>query len=145
MDDNTIEQLYERLVDAWNNRDAKGMAELFADNGLIVGFDGSQMNSPAQTETELSKIFASHPTAKYITKLKQIINLNPGVSLLQAIVGMVPPGENEIMPERNAIQTLVAVQDNQGLKISLFQNTPARFDGRPELVEAMTRELSELM
>lgn len=145
MDNNTIEQLYERLIDAWNNRDAKGMAELFADNGLIVGFDGSQMDSPTQTETELSKIFASHPTAKYITKVKRIINLNPGVSLLQAIVGMVPPGKNEIMPERNAVQTLVAVQDNQGLKISLFQNTPARFDGRPELVEAMTRELSELI
>lgn len=142
---NTIHAVYDRLINAWNNRDAKGMAELFSPDGLIVGFDGSLMNGPAETETELSRIFAGHPTAKYVTKVKQIQSIDPDVSLLQAIAGMVPPGKNEIMPERNTIQTLVAVQYKGGLKISLFQNTPARFDGRPELVEAMTKELSQLL
>jgi hypothetical protein len=30
-------------------------------------------------------------------------------------------------------------------KISLFQNTPARFDGRPELVEKLNSELREVL
>jgi pyrrolidone-carboxylate peptidase len=64
---------------------------------------------------------------------------------LRAIVGMVPPGKKEINPATNAVQTLIATNQKQIWKISLFQNTPAQFDGRPELVEQMTKELTELI
>lgn len=45
------------------------------------------------------------------------------------------------MPERNAHQTLLARKDGDDWRVVLFQNTPAAYDGRPELVEAMTDEL----
>jgi hypothetical protein len=64
---------------------------------------------------------------------------------LHAVAGMVPPEESEIMPERNAIQTVVARRDHDGWSVALFQTTPARFDGRPELSAALTRELAELV
>jgi hypothetical protein len=58
---------------------------------------------------------------------------------------MVPPGKKEINPATNAIQSLISTKQNDVWKISLFQNTPAQFHGRPELVEAMTKELSQLL
>jgi hypothetical protein len=35
------------------------------------------------------------------------------------------------------------LKENNDLKIQLFQNTPAQFHGRPEIVEQMTEELRE--
>lgn len=49
------------------------------------------------------------------------------------------------MPERNAIQTLVAGLQQRVWRIEMFHNTPAAFHGRPEAVEALTRELREVL
>jgi hypothetical protein len=55
---------------------------------------------------------------------------------------MIPPGKRALMPERNAIHSLVASRQSDGdWKIEMFQNTPARFDGRPDEVDRLTREL----
>jgi hypothetical protein len=54
------------------------------------------------------------------------------------------PLEHERRPvvaERNAVQLLLAIRDDSGWRAAAFQNTPARLDGRPEAVEAMTEEL----
>lgn len=58
---------------------------------------------------------------------------------------MIPPGKSDIEPAVNAHQTLVAVKKDNGWQVELFQNTPAQFHGRPELVEEMTEELRELL
>lgn len=58
---------------------------------------------------------------------------------------MIPPGKTDINPDTNAHQTLVAVKKDEDWKIELFQNTLAKFHGRPELVEQMTEELSQLI
>ena len=60
---------------------------------------------------------------------------------MRAVAGMVPPGSDDIKPEVNAIQTLVAVATDQGWEIAHFQNTPAAFDGDPEAAAALTAEL----
>jgi hypothetical protein len=43
------------------------------------------------------------------------------------------------------IQTLIAVKRDGQWRIVLFQNTPAQLHGRPELVQAMTEELRQLL
>jgi len=138
-----IEELYRELLNFWNSQDAKGMASLFAMDGSIVGFDGSQMNGKMQIELEIGQIFAHHRTASYVGKIREIRLLRKDVVLLRAVAGMVQKGEKEIDQEVNAIQSLVAVKDNGMWLISLFQNTPAQFHGRPELSEALTEELQQ--
>jgi len=140
-----IEKLYKELLDFWNKQEAKGMASLFASDGSIIGFDGSQMNGKMQIESEIRQIFSRHLTASYVGKIREIRFLGPDIVLLRAVSGMVPPGEKDINPEVNAIQSLIAIKDNNAWRISLFQNTPAQFHGRPELAEALTRELQELV
>jgi hypothetical protein len=58
---------------------------------------------------------------------------------------MVPPGQSDINPAVNALQTLVVVLRADEWRIALLQNTPAQFHGRPEMAEALTRELRELL
>ena len=138
-----IEKLYRDLLDFWNSQDAKGMASLFSKDGSIVGFDGSQMNGKMQMESEIGQIFAHHRTASYVGKIREIRLLRKDVVLLRAIAGMVQKGEKEIDQAVNTIQSLIAVKDNGMRLISLFQNTPAQFHGRPELAEALTEELQQ--
>jgi uncharacterized protein (TIGR02246 family) len=145
MDTSVIEHLYRRLLDAWNKQDASGYASLFAEEGDAIGFDGSQMNGVTEIKSELSKIFAHHKTAVYIAKVREVRFLSPEIALLRAVVGMVPPGQNDINPAVNAIQSLVAVRQGDAWRITHFQNTPAQFHGRPELAEALIKELRQLL
>jgi uncharacterized protein (TIGR02246 family) len=67
------------------------------------------------------------------------------VAILIAAVGMVPPGGSDINPAVNAIQVLVATKQDGAWRVESFQNTPAAFHGRPELVEQMTQELRAVL
>jgi len=145
MDKKPIEKLYAELLTAWNNQDAAGMAALFTPDGNSVGFDGSQHNGPDEMIAVMSEIFAHHPTAKYVWKIREIRYLSPDVALLRGVAGMMPRDKRELIPEVNAIQSVVAVKVQNEWKVSHFQNTPAQYHGRPELIEALTRELQELV
>jgi uncharacterized protein (TIGR02246 family) len=139
-----LRALYDRLIDGWNSGDAEAMASAVAPDGLLVGFDGSQMTGRDAVSEELGRIFADHETARYVVKVRSSVPLGDAAGLLHAVAGMVPPGGSELMPERNTIQTVVGRRDEEGWSAVLFQSTPARFVGRPELVEALTAELAEL-
>ncbi|WP_408010327.1 SgcJ/EcaC family oxidoreductase [Pseudalkalibacillus sp. A8] len=138
-----IKKVYEQLIEAWNNRDADGMASLFAKHGESIGFDGSQSIGPKEIYSHLSPIFRDHPTAQFVSKIKDIRFLGDNAAILRAIAGMIPLGGSDIKPEVNTHHTLVVINNDNNWYIELFQNTPAQFHGRPELVEQMTDELRE--
>lgn len=137
--------LYRQLLDAWNRRNAGDYAALFDDEAHVIGFDGSLMYGPAEIETTIGQIFADHPTAAYVGKVRGVRFLSPEIAILRAVVGMVPPGQTDLNPAVNAIQSLVALQQHGRWRIALFQNTPAQFHGRPELSQALTDELRQLL
>ena len=145
MGESAIEELHRQLLTFWNNQDGAGMASLFTEDANVIGFDGSQMNGRLQIKTELKQVFANHRVARYVWKIEEIRFFDSQNALLRAIVGMVPADKNELNSATNAIQSLIAIKQNDLWKISLFQNTPAQFHGRPELVDAMTKELSKLI
>lgn len=135
--------LYEQVISAWDKRDAKEFAQSFADDAIVIGFDGYLHEGRLSLKTDLKQIFESHPTPAYVSKVKQVKIIN-GVGILQAIVGMVPPGKDELEPKLNARQVLVASNVGGKWQINVFQNTPAAFHGRPELIEEMTNELNDI-
>jgi uncharacterized protein (TIGR02246 family) len=143
--DAPIAALYRQLLDSWNRRDASAFAAVFDDEGQSIGFDGSPMSGRDEIATTVGQIFADHVTASYVARIRGIRFLAPGVALLRAVVGMIPPGQSDINPAVNAMQTMVVVLRAGGWRIALLQNTPAQFHGRPEMAEALTRELRELL
>jgi len=136
-----IRSLYQKLLESWNHNKSGDFANLFSKNGYIIGFDGSQMNDRQQIGKELSQIFSNHKVASYVGIIREIRSLSPDIFIIRAVAGMVRPGKKEIMPERNAVQSLVVVKEQGEFYIALYQNTPAAFDGRPELSKQLTEEL----
>ena len=112
--DHPVRRLYEQILIAWNQRDATAMAAYFQEDGNLVGYDGSQADARAGIEDHLRPIFADHPTAAYVAKVREIRMLSINVGILRAVVGMIPPSLDDINPAGNTIQTLVAVQNADG-------------------------------
>lgn len=133
--------LYERLIDTWNKRNAREYALLFASNGSIIGFDGSQVNGQLEIGGHISEIFTHHQTATYVTIVREVRPIAGEVTFLRAHAGMVPPGKDDIDPEMNAVQSMVGARKGGKWEIALFQNTPAEFHGKPELSKKLTEEL----
>jgi uncharacterized protein (TIGR02246 family) len=136
--------VYSTLIAGWNDRDARAFASVFAEDGSLIGFDGSDPKGRATIEREQQTIFADHTPARYVAKVRSIELLAPNVALLRAVVGMIPPGATDLKPERNAHQTLLARKHGDKWCVVLFQNTPAAYDGRPQLVQALTEELQRV-
>lgn len=134
-------ELYRQILEAWNKRNAREYALLFAPDGNIVGFDGTQVFGQSEIGAHVSEILSHHQTASYVSIVREVRSVTDDVTILSGAAGMVPPGKDDINPEVNAAQTLVAVRKEGAWKIALFQNTPARLDGRPDAAKQLTEEL----
>jgi uncharacterized protein (TIGR02246 family) len=140
-----VQELYQRFLNAWNERNARGMADHFTGDAEMIGYDGSQAIGRDEIYSHLTPIFEKFPTPPYYGKVKSVSFLSDNAVILRAIAGMVPIGKTELSPELNTHHTVVAVKEGENWLIKLFQNTPAQFHGRPELLEKMTEELEELI
>ena len=138
-----VQGVYEKLIQAWNSRQARDMANLFAVDGELIGFDGSLIIGKEAILDHLDPIFKTYPTPPFIYKVKRCQEVGT-CYLLRAIVGMVPPGKEELDPSLNAHQSLLVKKVDNEWKIALFQNTPAQYHGRPELQDEMTEELKSV-
>jgi uncharacterized protein (TIGR02246 family) len=141
MGENEVRTLYDNLITAWNDHDGRAMAATFAEDGVIIGFDGSVSSGSQAIGSEMANIFADHETGRYAVKVTSVREQGQHAAILRAIAGLVPPGRTAINPETNSHQSVVAEMQHGQWRIVLFQNTPAQFHGRPSLVEEMTREL----
>jgi uncharacterized protein (TIGR02246 family) len=136
-------ELYHRLINAWNERNAVGFAALFANDALCIGFDGSEMLGRVEILHQLATIFKDHSTARYVTLIQESGLLTRDTLIVRAHVGMVPPGKEHIDPSKNAIQVMVVNLSEGKPEIIIFQNTPAQFHGRPEDAKMFTGQLEE--
>jgi uncharacterized protein (TIGR02246 family) len=139
-----VETLYFSLLEHWNEQDADGMARLFAVDGQVVGFDGSEVDGRDAIAASMSGIFAHHRTPAYVAKVRSVRFVGYA-AILRAVAGMIPAGRQDLNPELNAVQTLVASSTTGAWQIELFQNTPAALHGREEARDRLTTELREVM
>lgn len=142
-DENNVRSLYHTLLENWNTQNASGFANLFARDGIAIGFDGSQMSGLQEIYDEISKVFSSHKVSTYVGIVREVRALSTTVFLLHSVAGMVAPEESKINPEVNAVQILIAKKDQGKFCIAVFQNTPAAFHGRTELNQHLTEELQQ--
>jgi uncharacterized protein (TIGR02246 family) len=144
--DAAIRTLYVQLLDAWNRRSGAGVAAVFADDGDIIGFDGSHHSGRLSIASDLRRIFGTHQTPLYVGLIRSVRSMAEGVAVLHAHAGMIPPGGGALDPALLTVHTLVAVEESPGRwKISLFQSTPAAWHEAPEARDALLRELRGLL
>jgi uncharacterized protein (TIGR02246 family) len=143
--EDAVRRLYREILEGWNADDAQAFAAPFADDGAVIGFDGSEIVGRTAIAEAMAAIFADHATGSYVGIVRSVRLLGPGAALLRAISGVVPAGERDLKPELNAVQSLVAQRGDSGWRVVLYHNTPAAFHGRLEAREAMTEELRGML
>jgi uncharacterized protein (TIGR02246 family) len=138
-----VRELYRRIIDGWNQSDGNEFAAPFADDGVVIGFDGSESNGREAIADEMNRIFADHETGTYVGKVRDVRMVGPDAALLRAVAGVIPAGRDDLEPKQNSAQSLVAERSADGWRVVLYHNTPAQYHGRPEAVESLTAELRE--
>jgi uncharacterized protein (TIGR02246 family) len=141
----TVTDIYRAILSGWNAADADSFASVFAEDGQVVGFDGSEVIGRAQIAEQMAAIFADHATGSYVGIVREVKSLGNEVALLRAVCGVIPAGADDIEPALNAIQSIVARHDPDGWQVVLYQNTPAQYHGRPEAAAELSAELRDAM
>jgi uncharacterized protein (TIGR02246 family) len=136
-----IEALYRAILAGWNADDAEAFAAPFADDGEVIGFDGSEMAGRARIAEEVGRIMAGHATGTYVGIVRSVRRLTGDVALLRAVAGVVPAGETDLKPELNSVQSLVATRRDGRWQVDLYHNTPAQWHGQDDAAAALTEEL----
>ena len=139
--DQATRDLYAQLLSAWNKRNARDYALLFASDGSMVGFDGSQVNGQLEVGAHVTEVFTHHPTPHYVGIVRDVRLVATDVTLLRANAGLVPQGKDDIDPALNSVQSLTCIRKSGAWKIAHFQNTPAAFHQRPDLVKQLNEDL----
>jgi len=144
--DAQIRALYASFLDGWNRRSGAAVAAGFADDGDIIGFDGTHHRGRLSIAADLRAVFGSHQTPAYVAVVRSVRPVTADVAVLIANAGMIPPGGNDLDPDLHTVHTMVAVDEGRGRwRISLFQTTPAAWHGHPHLREELTEELRGLL
>jgi uncharacterized protein (TIGR02246 family) len=56
MGENEVRVLYDTLITAWNDHDGTAMAAPFAEDGVVIGFDGSVSSGIQAISSEMTNI-----------------------------------------------------------------------------------------
>ncbi|MBO7747833.1 SgcJ/EcaC family oxidoreductase [Paenibacillus sp. MWE-103] len=144
-DELEIVRLYAAMLAGWNDRSAEAMAAPFAEEGELIGFDGSEASGRAGILAHLAPIFAHHKTPRYCVIVASVKLIAADAAILRAYSGLVPDGAADIDPKLNAQHALTAAKREGRWAIALFQNTPAQFHMEPERGAEITAALRALL
>ncbi|RBY82990.1 DUF4440 domain-containing protein [Geodermatophilus sp. TF02-6] len=143
--DAQIRALYTQFIDGWNRRSGAAVAAGFADDGDIIGPDGTHHRGRLSIAADLRQAFGNHPTPTYVGIVRSVRPMATGVAVLLAHAGMIPPGASDFDPALHTVHTLVAVDEGGRWRISLLQSTPAGWYHHPGAKDALTQELRGLL
>jgi uncharacterized protein (TIGR02246 family) len=65
-----VADLYEELIGGWNGRDAGRLAAPFAEDGEVIGFDGSEQAGQVAIARAMRQIFEDHETGAYVSDVR---------------------------------------------------------------------------
>jgi uncharacterized protein (TIGR02246 family) len=99
----------------------------FSDDALFIGFDGSVTRGRDQIASTHQDVFDRWMQGtRLVEEHTEVRFVDPDVAIVHTLGGTVMPGRSEPTPERDSIQTLVAVRDASGWSFVSFQNTRIR-------------------
>jgi uncharacterized protein (TIGR02246 family) len=143
-DEAAIHALYQQIIDGWNRGSGDAFAAPYTEDGDLVGFDGTHLKGRQEIASFHQQLFDTFlKGSRLVGKVRSVRFLTHDVALIHAVSGTIMAGQSDIDPERNSIQTLVAIKRGPEWRLAAFQNTRAQFLGRPDAFQTLTEELRQ--
>jgi uncharacterized protein (TIGR02246 family) len=112
-DETAICALYQQMMEGWNAACGYAFASPFEENGDLVGFDGTYIKGRQEIALFHQHLFDMFlKGSRLVGKVRSVRFLTSDVAVMHAIGGTVMAGQTDLDPERNSVQTLVAVKRN---------------------------------
>jgi uncharacterized protein (TIGR02246 family) len=144
-DEAKIRALFERLLDDWGRGDGEAYGTRFTEDADYVAFDGTRTRGRTEIAASHQELFDRWLKGTRLTgRILGIKFPSPDVALVHATGGTVPRGKTKPSPERDSIQTLVAVREGDEWRFAAFHNTRVRPIGKGAagvLIWALTDKL----
>jgi uncharacterized protein (TIGR02246 family) len=126
-DEAPIRELFGLLLDDWGRGDGEAYGSRFTEDADYVAFDGTHTRGR-------DEIFASHQELfdkwlKHTRLTGRVLSIkfpSPDVALVHATGGTIMRGKTKPSPERDSIQTLVAVREGIEWRFAAFHNSRVR-------------------
>ena len=126
-DEAAIRALYTQLMDGWNNGSAEAFSAPFTEDGHLVAFDGTHFKGQHQMISFHQPLFDRWlKGTRLVGEVESVRLLSSDVALMHARGGTIARGKSQPSPERDSIQTLVAIKRDRGWRLVAFQNTRVR-------------------
>jgi uncharacterized protein (TIGR02246 family) len=143
-DEAAIRELYQQMVDGWNRGNGEAFAAPYAEDGDLVGFDGTYLKGRREIASFHQQLFDRFVKgSRLVGKIRSVRFLTLDVAVMHSVSGTVMAEQSDIDPERNSIHMLVAIKSGPEWRLAAFQNTRAQYLGRPEALQALTDELRQ--
>ncbi|MGH8607590.1 MAG: SgcJ/EcaC family oxidoreductase [Gammaproteobacteria bacterium] len=131
VDEAAVRGLYQQLMDGWNKGSSEAFAAVFAEDGDLIGFDGTHLKGRQGVARFHQPLFKTHlKGTRLVGEVTSVRFLSAEVALMHAIGRTVIRGKSAPSPERDSIQTLVASRHGGEWLLAAFQNTRVRPIGR---------------
>jgi uncharacterized protein (TIGR02246 family) len=140
-----ISTLYFQMIDGWNKGSGSIFSAPFAEDGVLVGFDGTHLEGRQSIASFHQQLFDTFlKGSRLVGKIRDMRFLTKDVAIIHAVGGTIMDGQADIESERNSIHTIVVKRDNPNADywfITSLQNTRVQYLGRPQEIQKLTEEL----
>src|SRR5215210_2883200 len=144
-DEEAIRDLFRRLLDDWGRGDGNAYGSRFTEDADYVAFDGTRTTGRREIAASHQRLFDKFLKGTSLTgRILGIKFPSPDVAIIHATGGTVMRGKTKPSPERDSIQTLVAVRGGTDWRFAAFHNSRVRpIGGNPAtfLIWALTDRL----
>lgn len=114
-----------RLVAAWSKNDADGVADQFAEDGVLILPGDVLKRGREEIRSFMAAAYAGPFKGTGVTGQPVDVRfVGEDVALLRTHGGILAPGESEIAPELAVRSTWVLVKDDDEWKLAGYQNSP---------------------
>jgi uncharacterized protein (TIGR02246 family) len=126
-DEAQILALFDDLLEDWGRGDGEAYGSRFTEDADYVAFDGTRTRGRREIAASHQQLFDKWLKGTRLTgRILSVTFLGSDVALVHATGSTIMRGKSVPSPERDSIQTLVAVRDGGGWRFATFHNSRVR-------------------
>jgi uncharacterized protein (TIGR02246 family) len=126
-DEAAVRALYQRVLEGWNRGSGEAFAAAFAAEGQQVAFDGTRYRNREEIATAHQALFDKWMKGtKLVGDVTDVQFFGKDTAVAHAAGSTIMKGKSAPSPNRNSVQTLVAVRQGSEWRIVAFDNIRAR-------------------